>query len=400
MSVLTAEQKKALTDAFSSATKRSSAPPSSRSSALSGNDPKRTVAEATSQTLDPLSGSQGIHADIAYLSMTSSDIIGLSFNGNDTFETQNGSLFGKVTFIVPVADVALAVGKTVQVIYAVVRQESVFLSETLELVVQPIAQEKLPTPQVTEASEDVLDLTAFEGDAHVTVAPWPLIDEAQTVWLTVMGPEGVPTIKLLEAYPITEPDERGGIKVAIARAELDKFEDGSELTVVCKVGFTGGANEIGAVELPILKVTIIVKPTAAYEDFETMTVGDYLVGSSVTRPTMTITTSGYGYAIISQNVSTGITNQVVRPYNKTTVIFTLTPAAKSVKLKGSMRYGIMHIRFFDGPNLLHTIDAPTGVDYFWGDYTAQPNKKISHVTVECPGDTGYTPWIDDFTLTY
>ena len=257
MSLLTAAQQKALTAAFASVPQHSSSIRLNTASPTQNSDyPKPQVQEAVSDILDPLLGRLGVHVDIAYPSMNISDIIGLSFNGNDTFTSVNGSPFGKVTFAVPVADVGLAVGKTIQVIYAVVRPDGVILSDILTLVVQPIAQNKLPTPQITEASAGTLDLNAFAGDAHVTVEPWPLIAQGQTVWLTATGPGDTPKVELLKGHPVTSGEVSGGIEAAITRAQLTMFKNGDTLTVTCKVEFAGSLTEPSAAVFPMQVYTI------------------------------------------------------------------------------------------------------------------------------------------------
>lgn len=137
--------------------------------------------------------------------------------------------------------------------------------------VEAIPSESLPAPAVPEADQatKVLDLNAFEGDAHVTVVPWPFIALGQTIWLTLTGPSGVPTIKLLEGYAIQAAEVSGGLNVVINRADLETFEDESEVLVVCKVGFAGASDEEG-VTLPLLKLHIKALITLLIENFDSL----------------------------------------------------------------------------------------------------------------------------------
>ncbi|MEB0042039.1 MULTISPECIES: Ig-like domain-containing protein [unclassified Pseudomonas] len=251
MTPLTATQKKQLTDAFASA--------KSGVSAQRQNTPfpKPKVTQAIADVLDPwVAEPSGVQVEVAYDSMVTSDIIGLSFNGDDTFIPQNGSLFKKVTFTVPVADVAASVGKTVPVIYAVVRPDGTELSDFLNLEVQPLSQTRLPTPNITQAAAGVLDLNTFEGPANLVVPKWPLAVIGQRVWLTVSGLNGVSNVQLLTGYPITGEEVSSGIERDISRADLDKFADGDEMTMVCKVAFDGNNLESSATVFPGVAYTI------------------------------------------------------------------------------------------------------------------------------------------------
>ncbi|MEE3505392.1 hypothetical protein QN399_03785 [Pseudomonas sp. 10C3] len=300
MSALTEAQKKAC-DAFASATKSAlSTVLNSLAPTQNADYPKPHVQEAPSDSLDPLLGNpSGVHVEVVYPSMTSSDFIGLSFNGNDTFEVKNGSLFGKVTFLVPVADVTLAVGKTIQVIYAVVRPDGVILSEILNLIVQPIAADKLPTPQITQASEDVLDLTTFDGGGDVTVEAWPLIAVGQTVWLTLIGTmvDGSRfQLNLLDGYIIGQQEILNGIALNIPQVDLERLKDSSELTLTIEVGFGKSPSQHDAMSFPVLRL----KVSALLETFEFIPVQSTSLGGSIDTPFLEIAlVSGSTSAIVS-----------------------------------------------------------------------------------------------------
>ena len=400
MSLLTAAQQKALTAAFASVPQHSSSIRLNTASPTQNSDyPKPQVQEAVSDILDPLLGRLGVHIDIAYPSMNASDIIGLSFNGNDTFTPVNGSLFGKVTFAVPVADVGLAVGKTIQVIYAVVRPDGVILSETLALVVQPIAQDKLPTPQVTEASQQGLDLNAFAGDAHVTVAPWPLIAVGQTVWLTVTGPGGVPTIKLLEGHTIGAEEVRVGLNIAVARAALEKFTNGDTLNIVCKVEFEGRIDEQKALTFPGTDLAIILTPAVVVEDFESFPIGLIAIGTTLESPNLTITPLT-GQVLINHinEFAPYLTGKVLDLLYNASALITLKHTATDIK------YGLaiyaenttLDVSYFNESNQLINHFTLTQKNGEWHEYHS-PRGKIKFIKVESKSHFTMHVFIDNLS---
>jgi hypothetical protein len=171
----------------------------------------------------------------------------------------------------------------------------------LKLMVEAIPSESLPAPVVPEADQatKVLDLNEFEGDAHVTVDPWPFIALGQTIWLTLTGPSGVPTIKLLEGYVIRSGEITDGLNVAIKRAELKTFEDGSDMQIVCKVGLEGAQDEAAALTFPTVTLSLKVLTTLIIENFDSMR-NQYLnPGDTVDTPVFSIHLSpNWGLAAI------------------------------------------------------------------------------------------------------
>ncbi|MDY7567707.1 hypothetical protein QN400_24260 [Pseudomonas sp. RTC3] len=401
MSALTAAQEKT-TDAFASATKDSSLMALNSLAPTQNTDyPKPHVQEAPSDTLDPLLGNpSGVHVEVAYPSMRSSDIIGLFFNGNDTFAVQNGSVFGTVTFLAPVADVTLAVGKTIQVIYAVVRPDGVILSEILNLIVQPIAADKLPTPQITQASEGVLDLTTFDGDADVTVEAWPLIAVGQTVWLTVTGPGGVPIWKLLEGYAITAADVTNGIGRVIARGELDRLEEGGELRVVFKVGFEWGSDESIAVGFPISIFNISLNWRIEIENFETAIHNETIPAGGVRQfPALTIL-ARTEVKIVNAGYSPWATNYMVWMLGGTVEFRLATPAERVVFGIYSDSVGTITINYLDVQGLSLSVYQFGGVLGKWVEYTCDSGKKIYTISViYSRGDRGAIV-MDNFSIAH
>ncbi|WP_296178830.1 hypothetical protein [Pseudomonas sp. UBA1879] len=282
MSKITDDDKKKLAAAFSSVGKTSGV--STLSSTQQNTFPAPTVTEAPSGTLNPLLGASGVHVEVAYPEMNVSDIIGLSFNGNDTFDEQNGSMFGKVTFAVPVEDVVKAIGKTVDVVYAVVRPAGTSISQYLKLTVTPIPENQLAGPQIAQASGGTLDVTALTADADVTVSAWPLIAVGQRLWLKL---EGSTTLDLpaWQGYAITST---GVQSTKIPQSFLKGLTDGSSLKLVLEVSFDGGTTR-QAFPLTTYAITAVPPITSVTIDRVTDSKGfDIPNGGTTTDTSVTI----------------------------------------------------------------------------------------------------------------
>lgn len=230
MTVITNEHKNALSKAFAAVS-------SGIGIQQDPDFPAPTVKEAPSGVLDPLLGTAGIDVVVAYPSMTTSDVIGLFFNGNDTFTPITGSVFGSVTFKVPAADVATTVGKTVRVIYAVVRPDGTIVSQILDLQVSPLNPAQLPAPQITQAAGGILDVNTLTADADVTVAAWPLIAAGQRLWLSLQGSTNL-TLPAWQGFAITAP---GPQTTKIPATYLKALTHDSTLELVLEVSFDNGA---------------------------------------------------------------------------------------------------------------------------------------------------------------
>jgi hypothetical protein len=229
--------------------------------AIAATYPAPTVKDAPSGVLDPMTALAGATMTVAYADMLLTDTIVPIWDGkNDVVAWQLGNASKSVDFLIPINVVAASLGKTFGVSYGVLRGTEVLSSDELPLTVSPLPDSELgkSRPVVTEADQTTneLDLNSFVGVAHVVVPKWPLIAAGQTVWLTVTGPDGVPTLKLLEAYPIIAVDESNGIMQDIVRAELEKFSNGSEMRVEFKVAFDGATSEASAIVFPWAVYTV------------------------------------------------------------------------------------------------------------------------------------------------
>ena len=226
--------------------------------------PPATVGDAPNAVLDPMLALMGATVTVAFNNMLTSDLIGLSWNGRDDLAAaQNGDASCKVDFAIPVSAVAAAVGKTVPILYAVVRNSNVALSEGLSLTVSAIPESELlkSKPVVPEAdpNTDELDLSTLSEDATVRVPKWPLISTGQRVWLTLSGTtQADETMEnaILTAYPITTEEAQNGVAREVSRAILESLKDGSTLTVVCKIGFDGVSDDAQALTFPELALHV------------------------------------------------------------------------------------------------------------------------------------------------
>ena len=228
--------------------------------------PAPSVVEASGDILNPMNARTGATLRVKYDGMLDSDIIGINWNGDGNFPNQPGiQAVGYVDFPIDVARVAPTVGKTVDAFYSVGRNSGYDISLKLSLTVLDFQnpEVELPTPDVTELLVGVLDLTVFSGDAHVTVAAWPLINEGQLFWLQGEGilADGVTayTIKLADGERVTKAESVAGVARTLARSELEKLAEGDTLDIYMKVAFDGGGDEGSAVTFPVLDTMTLKK---------------------------------------------------------------------------------------------------------------------------------------------
>jgi hypothetical protein len=284
---------------------------------------------------------------VAYDDMAITDVIVPIWNGqNALVPWQQGSASKSVDFLYPPSVVAASLGQSFDVSYGVMRGTAVLPSDVLPLTVSPLPDSELAksTPEVTEAVDGSLDLNAFEGNAHVFVPIWPLAAVGQTVWLKVSGPNGVPTLKLLEGYPITEVDVANGIGRDISRAELEKYLDGDEMTVVCKVGFDGDSAESSVTILPVASYIIKKLKDSVVEDFTSVpTKQIYSPDEYVDCPTMTLTVQGGVKDTDLRSNSGGVINQCAYPGGA--FLATLVPTSTPLQLRATLKASYSSISF-------------------------------------------------------
>jgi hypothetical protein len=402
MTTLTAEKQKELADAFASA---KSGPATARQNSPF---PKPTLKQAVNDVLDPwLAEPSGVQVEVTYDPMLTSDLIALSFNGDESYELLSGSAFKKVTFTVPAAAIAASVGKTVPVMYAVSRPNGTNVSDSLNLQVTPIAQTRLPTPAITQAAGNVLDSTTFTGIANLVVGKWPLAVVGQRVWLTVSGPGGVPSYKLLEGYPINVQEVGAGIARDIPRAELEKFADGSQLTVTCKVAFDGANTEPLAIAFPIVAYTIKAVEPRLFEGFDGLSVGGMKLaaGQSAEFPTMTVSVQS-GVVVANSadfppHWKPWITGGNLFPMSNFAYVYKLTLklSVRRIRLAIRTRGRGATMSFHDENGIQLYSEPLVYADPYarWYEYACEPGKKLKTITFSGPENS--PQHIDNITLT-
>ncbi|WP_296246579.1 hypothetical protein [Pseudomonas sp. UBA4194] len=148
---------------------------------------------------------------------------------------------GEAQAAIPVTVLAASVGKTVQVSYAVLRNNLPGpASAVLDLVVSPFPAGVLPAAKITKATEGnpgTLDVSALTADAEVKVAAWPLIHAAQHFWLEATGTLTAGGTTTLDLGSNEAVGGVAGIQKTIALARLRELKDGSPLTLKLKVAF-------------------------------------------------------------------------------------------------------------------------------------------------------------------
>ncbi len=215
---------------------------------------------------------------VDYKPMLPDDVIGLYFNGDNTFVPQDGSSSGIVIFNVNPSHVAKALGKNISVGYVVARASGAITSELLTLNVLPLMEGDMKMVKITQATESTpgaLDLSTFAGDAEVVIDPWPFIAEDQPVWLDMISGSGPQPI--MTAYPVTPAQVTKGITYPISRPLLEVIPDGSLLEFAAKVQLDGTEFETGAQPFPALKLLLQHNGGGSgdvIEDFETYATGD------------------------------------------------------------------------------------------------------------------------------
>ncbi|WP_397458058.1 YncE family protein [Pseudomonas asplenii] len=225
-----------------------------------------TLTGPDSATINPL------HVDnppvvtirVQYSPMYTSDNITVSWTGKPGIGTpaitpKPGLASGQVDFLAPSSAVAAAIGAGCRVSYSVERGGATTPSKILHVSVASFNDSDLPTPVIPQANADILDLAHFSGDAHVTVAKWPLSAAGQRVWLECAGTdaEGLPyIIPLLNHHVLTASEATEGLESSLPRAELLHLEENSELVVTLRVTFDQTTELNNAVAFPQRRVSV------------------------------------------------------------------------------------------------------------------------------------------------
>lgn len=232
--------------------------------------PEPTVTQAPGGTLDPVDAAEGATVVVAY-DMQLTDIIGLSWYDLDSLVPPlPGSPGGSLTFTIPASAVAAVMGKTIAVRYAVLRQGVATPSRALNLMVQTLDDSDLEAPRILQAPDDLhLDVGALNGDADLTVKPWPLIEAGQRISLRFEGTKADGSAyswvhPIWQNLPIDSTDAPG---TTVALDDLKELGDGTDLKLIFEVSFDGGITNLS---FPARTLTIRAKKfVSGFENWQT-----------------------------------------------------------------------------------------------------------------------------------
>jgi len=210
--------------------------------------PAPVVIQAPGGVLNPIDAINGATVVVTYTVMIPTDFIGLSWNGLDNLvPVQPGNTLGSVTFTLPASAVAAVIGKTIPVIYTVVRKGVTLPSETLNLTVQTLPDSALEAPRILQAPDGLnLDVSVLSGDADLRVKPWPFIDAGQKISLRFEGTraDGMAYNWLHPTWQDLTITSGGEPSTTVALSDLKELKDGSSLRLIFEVSFDGGLTKV------------------------------------------------------------------------------------------------------------------------------------------------------------
>lgn len=221
-----------------------------------------TVREAVGSQLTVYNGRDGVMVRVAYERINPAHAISVCWKRADgtclPLASKPGSSDPQhVDFHIPREAVIHGMGKTVTINYTVTSLCKVATSADLDLQISvPV---RLPTPVVPQATNHILDLGTFAGNADITVEPWWFILPGQRVWLRGVGTKKDGSSYILEVYlgkGVTAEEVTAGLKSVLQRVQLEALKDGSKLIFTCKVTPDGGTHENEAVQFLQLSLTI------------------------------------------------------------------------------------------------------------------------------------------------
>ncbi|WP_282349947.1 hypothetical protein, partial [Pseudomonas sp. PS01301] len=169
----------------------------------------------------------------------------------------NDEAAGVSRVAIPEDVLAISLGKTVLVAYAVFRGGQMIGSSaptSFQIGALPATalSELIIVQAANSGAGPELDVDSLTGDATVRVGQWPLIAQRQSVWLTLSGTrqDDSPYHKQLMGPPsIVDSDwvNAGSQTFTVPVSELKDLRDASSLTLTLKVDVAGGTNEAAAV---------------------------------------------------------------------------------------------------------------------------------------------------------
>ena len=145
---------------------------------------------------------------------------------------------------------------------------------------------QLPTPQVPQSEDGILDLRTFTGDATIFIEKWVFMETGQKCWLDCTGKQkdgSDHTVHVMVGKAITAADVKNGLSRTLPRVELEKFANRTQLTIVFKTELDACCEKGEKIIFPALKLTLR-KPYRDLTDFNDQTLGLWKLGSGASDP--------------------------------------------------------------------------------------------------------------------
>ena len=378
------------------------------------------IREAVGDSLTIINGRYGLTARVAYPGISEDQEVQVNWKlPDDTClpisPLSGDSSLGYVDCHIPREAVIRASGMTIPISYTVTSACKRQTSDDLNLkVTKPV---QTPTPRVLEATQNILDLSTFGGDAHVVVfhevfsCAWWFALPGQWVWISIVGETVCGGLYSRDLYvgQLTEEEARTGLKTFLPRAELESLKPESTLTVTCEVA-TDGSNRVdNTVAFPPLPLIVRTIP-ADKEDFENIPHKLIGEGQSVCIGTMEIThLSGLGRSgihdwyqapwVTGNAMVMCLDGDVNRHIQHVKMKF--THACRGVKFGvGGLHYSGSIYFYNEAGNLLEERALAGGVgggEYnTWVETVAGPNEKIAWIIFV------FSDWVyfDNFVFSY
>ncbi len=372
-----------------------------------------SVREAVDGQLTIWNGRDGVTVRVEYEGISAHHLINVQWvRGDGTIlplEPKPGNNEpGYVDFAIPREAVIQDAGRTVLIVYTVTNPCKLASSQALRLQISvPV---RLPTPVVPQATNNILDLRSFAGDADITVEPWWFVLPGQKVWLRGAGTKGDGTAYTINVYlgkEVTAAEVSAGLNGVLKRTELQMLKRDTPLVVSCKVTVGGSDKESEAVEFARLELMLRNAPLTIEEKFEGQATREYTVGGVIDTPTMKVTfvsgpfeagvlpygndqySSGQCYMML-RNIHHSETPQRHR--------FDFKHKLEYVKFAWVWKQSPGQVRFYDDSNrMLAMLDYPD--EYrggFWVEYSSLGGRLISSMEVTVQDYS----FIDNFTMKY
>ncbi|QXI19357.1 hypothetical protein [Pseudomonas hamedanensis] len=359
-------------------------------------DPINAQTELTA-VVDP--GGLRLHDEIT---VTFTGAVGTPAGGSHTTTPWTVTALGPQHIPLHVPVIAFNLGKTVEITYTVTRDSKPSPSSPpLTLVVLPLDNRHLDKPLILQASDGgegrELDVSLLTAAATVQVNSWPHIALGQPVWSQVKGTKkdgGVYDVIFWEP-PRAQTNatwiRQGFWTYSIPLIDLQKLQDGSELTVIFKAGLGGSAVEGEAVSFPlrtyIVKTVEDVKPeigkiTGSTNEAE-IPQGGVTVETAVTLSG--VAAKGQKVEVFDGNVSKGQATAHATTGVWTLLVTALAVAAHSFTAKALYGSGAssaawtLTVTAATAPTLTSAKGSPSGVEIPQGGVTVETAVTLSGV---------------------